>query len=448
MRLKIFYLILLVCLQIMDLRAGLNKELNSFFDSFGSSSNLTGGDIYEGQKAGYATGGGLSVRNRVWKTNPVTIDLPSMNSGCGGIDIHAGGFSFINSDQLIAQLKNIGSNAVGYSFLLGMESVSPQITNAIKQLESWSNDINGFGINSCEVASSLVGAIYPKNQMASEHICRTAGINNIKIQNYISGRHDCADQHKDPNIVNELREKNIFSGNLNVCWQALIQDPTFADDKELAEHFMTLMGTIITREEGDSTKLLSYPSKIKDDDFLRSLLDGGTLQSFKCDEHEKCLVLKVKNITIKEEDGWFNKAKTILLEIQEKIFQDEELTKEQISFLEKSRLPLYKIVNVLSAYKGAHCPLDLYQVADIIAMDMLLQYLREASEKVRESCYQLRGSQFYATEIDDYIKELNHVEKTLRYYEQRNVAVMARENQLIEKITLLESQLASELILY
>lgn len=448
MKLKIFPLFFLLCLQIMNLRADLNKELNSFFDAFGSSSNLNGADAYEGQKAGYATGGGLTVRNRVWRTNPVTIDLPSMNAGCGGIDIHAGGFSFINSEQLIAQLKNIGSNAIGYSFLLGLESVSPQITNTIKQLESWSNDINGFGINSCEVASSLVGAIYPKNQMASEHICRTAMINNSKVQDYIRGRHECSSNSKESTLINELSKKNIYAGNLNVCWQALMRDPTFAKDKILAEHFMTLMGTIITREEGSSTKLLSYPSKIKDDDFLRNLLDGGTLVSYKCDESEKCLVMKEHSIKIKEMDGWFNKAKKILLDIQEKIFQDEELTTQQISFLEKSRLPLYKIVNVLSAYKGAYCPIDLYQVADIIAMDMLLQYLREISEKVRESCHQLRSSQFYATEIDDYLKELNHVEKTLRYYEQRNAAMMTRENQLIEKITLIENQLASELILY
>ncbi len=109
----------------------LNTHLNAFFDSFGSVANVNSAEIYEGQKAGYATGGGISVRNRVMNSKLGNVQLPEINAGCGGIDIYTGGFSFIKSDELINTLKSIGSNAKGYAFLLGLETVSPQIANNI-----------------------------------------------------------------------------------------------------------------------------------------------------------------------------------------------------------------------------------------------------------------------------------------------------------------------------
>ena len=37
-------------------RADLNDELNKFFERAGASVNVTSGEIYQGQKAGYMTG--------------------------------------------------------------------------------------------------------------------------------------------------------------------------------------------------------------------------------------------------------------------------------------------------------------------------------------------------------------------------------------------------------
>ena len=57
----------------------------------------------------------------------VNARLPSLRAGCGGIDLFGGAFSFINKQQFVALLQNIGSNAVGYAFKLALQSISPDI---------------------------------------------------------------------------------------------------------------------------------------------------------------------------------------------------------------------------------------------------------------------------------------------------------------------------------
>jgi len=74
--------------------------------------------------------------------------LPGYRSGCGGIDLFMGGFSFINSDQLIALMKNIMNNAKGYAFTLALESATPQLANVIKFLQEQAAKINAMNVNS------------------------------------------------------------------------------------------------------------------------------------------------------------------------------------------------------------------------------------------------------------------------------------------------------------
>ena len=83
------------------IHADLKKDLNEFFDSFGASTNVSSAEVYEGQKAGYATGGSVTVRNRLLNSKILTVNLPKINAGCGGIDIYAGGMSFVSSEKLI-----------------------------------------------------------------------------------------------------------------------------------------------------------------------------------------------------------------------------------------------------------------------------------------------------------------------------------------------------------
>lgn len=431
--------------------ANLNHELNKFYNDLDGSANVISGDIYNGQKAGYMTGGGVTVRNRVMSSKLVNVNLPRFDAGCGGIDIFAGGFSFINHDQLIHTLKGIGSNAVGYAFLLGIETMSPQVANTMKQLQSWANQINSLNINSCETASTMVGAVWPQKTMASQQICRSIGGKNGTFNDYVSARHKCSNSSDYDHLMDSMGDNNLYKDILadeyNIAWEAIQKQKFIADNRELSEFFMSLMGTIIIRK-GTTLEIESWPSKIDDESFLKTIMQGGETEIYGCKNVPgKCLTIQLKKVNISQDSAWLGKIKNLLLGIQTKIVNDEELSQDERELISKTRLPLYKIINVLTAYKKGFCPIDLYQVADIVAMDLLIQYLREVVILVREGAYQLRRAQMYSEGIDEYLEELGRIEETIRYYETKTSNMIEREFQTIQKIQMIEEQIAAEIIL-
>ncbi|WP_296222037.1 conjugal transfer protein TraH, partial [uncultured Sphingomonas sp.] len=102
--------------------ADVGSEMNSYFNSAGASANVTGPTAFNGQAAGYYSGGSLWSRFPSKTVNPVNLALPSARAGCGGIDLFAGSFSFINADEMVAMLKATANNAIGFAFQLAIDS--------------------------------------------------------------------------------------------------------------------------------------------------------------------------------------------------------------------------------------------------------------------------------------------------------------------------------------
>ena len=194
------------------------------------------------------------------------------------------------------------------------------------------------------------------------------------------------------------------------------------------------------------------PSKIKDESFLQALIEGGKTTIYRCSDGKAsnyCLQIEEKEIDFSASHSWLGRVRQQLIHMQEKIVEDIELSEEEKVLLVRSRLPLYKIVNVLTAYKKGACPVDLYQVAEIVAMDLLMQFLSEAIEIVREGALQFKNEKMYGVdEINDFLEELKLVETKVRYYETRSMQLFEREFLLIQKIQLIEDQLRAELSFY
>jgi conjugative transfer pilus assembly protein TraH len=435
----------------------LNKDMNRFFNSFGSSANVNAGGIYEGQKAGYMTGGGLTIRNQSINTNVAHVDLPQFDAGCGGIDIYAGGFSFLEGKEIVESLKRIGAASASYAFLLGLETVSPQISNNIKQLQGWANDINRMNINSCEVASQMVGSVWPKDTMAKQQICKSISGKEGLFTDAAASRQKCAQKEEYGKQIKYIEEKpeykDLLVGNYNIAWEAIQKQGFLKKDKARAEIFMSLMGTVVVTEKGDGT-IDHFLSKVKEQAFVNTILRGGETKIYQCQDAEskllkldekKCLVVKEVLLSIDKDNSWTGKIHTILKGVETSIGNDEEISDDATELLTKTSLPLYKIVNVLTAYKHKRCPIDMYQVSDIVGMDMLVQYLREAVEVVRNGAFQARSVQMYGDKIDEYLRQLDSVEATIREYEVKTSRLMEREFQMMQRIQMYEDKIASEI---
>jgi conjugative transfer pilus assembly protein TraH len=136
-------------------------------DDWLDQSNTTQAGYFEGQQRGYYSVGSFKGR---WKSTadfPVTVEKPRVKSGCGGIDVFMGGFSFMDSDYLGDKLQNILTNAAGVAFDLALKTLCEQCSNTIKNFEAMSDALNQMQIDECAAGKELVGIVADKNGIRS-----------------------------------------------------------------------------------------------------------------------------------------------------------------------------------------------------------------------------------------------------------------------------------------
>ncbi len=161
----------LVWAPVTTVRASINSDLTDFFNQMGGYSNITSGGAFAGQSQNLVTGGSLYLRLPQQSYSMANLQLPGIKAGCGGIDVFAGSFSFINKEQFTQMLRNIGNNALGYVFQLGIDAVDPMIGNVLEKMRKAAALANDMNINSCEAGQALVNGIVGKIDLASQQGC-------------------------------------------------------------------------------------------------------------------------------------------------------------------------------------------------------------------------------------------------------------------------------------
>jgi len=147
---------LLIFLIIFNLIfAGIAKAdwLDDWFEQHTTSSP----NYFEAQKRGYLTFGSFSARTGVGERIPlVTIELPRVRGGCGGIDLFLGGFSFVNPDYLVQKLQNLIQAAPVVAFNLALKVLSSSLADEVKWVEDVVNFLNQLQFDECKFLQPLM----------------------------------------------------------------------------------------------------------------------------------------------------------------------------------------------------------------------------------------------------------------------------------------------------
>ena len=147
----------------------------------------TSPDYLSGQQRGYYAGGSFSGRWRSTAEYPVTVEMPRIKSGCGGIDVFMGGFSFMNTDYLVDKLQAILTNASAVAFDLALKTLCEQCSNTIKNFEALADKLNSLQIDECAAAKELVGIVADENGFHSTEVMRERLGTAIKENKLVSG---------------------------------------------------------------------------------------------------------------------------------------------------------------------------------------------------------------------------------------------------------------------
>ena len=363
-------LLLLGLLMSFNVQAGLEEELQRVFSS--ANANITEGGAYQGQQGGYYTGGGAYIRMPTRNVNPINIQLPSVQLGCNGLNAYIGSFSYIDSNKIVETLKTIGANSTAYAFSLALKQMSPMIMNQVEELHSKLNWANELSLNSCNAAKALVNTGASLLEESSVGACiREAQSRN---SDYFKAKTECQTQEK-VNISNKNNPDSI--SNTNIVWQMIQNDSLLKNlENETKWLLMSLVGTIVFKaEENQPVQPYFYYSKLHGNELLAGLATGKPFKVYACLD-EPCLMLGQKEITFNKEASFIGQVYKILNEIEQKTIEDEQsLTEKEKGFLETTRLPVYKFLNIQSAFQRGLILGSTEQYAEVISHEILHAFI-------------------------------------------------------------------------
>lgn len=370
--------------------ADTGQDLNDFFNQMGFASNVTDAHAYQTQAAGFAALGSVYARNQVRNIQIMHVDVPGFRSGCGGIDLFAGGASFINHDQIVKFMQSILSSGAGYALNLALETELPEIAHSMQFMQKLANEINTNNFNSCELGESAVGSLWSKNRAANQQICEDIGTHSGDFGDWARARHACSTGGEMDNQLQKAKENTEYKERVlfstNVVWDALQANSFLASDAKLAEAYMSISGTLVFDKQGAMT---AYPSLANNQDFIKSLLYGGQLPTYRCADSSKplhCLTVslsKESNQTISASHGLVLQVEQELHSIYDHIKSGTALSNQQKGFIEMTQPAVFSLIST-NAQQGIGIQ-GLYVLSQSVATDLLAQYLTNSLEVIRAS---------------------------------------------------------------
>lgn len=178
-------------LAALPAQADVNGDLNGFFGKLGYSGNVSQAQAWQGQAAGYFSGGSVYLRNPVKNVQLISMQLPSLNAGCGGIDAYLGSFSMISGEEIQRFVKQIMSNAAGYAFDLALQTMVPELKQAKDFLQKLANDVNSMNMSSCQAAQGIIGGLWPVTQVSQQKICQDIAGETNMFADWAASRQGC-----------------------------------------------------------------------------------------------------------------------------------------------------------------------------------------------------------------------------------------------------------------
>lgn len=446
------YFIFLMCIVFsLPANAGIEGELKNIVKEMkGDFVNKTKASTFHDQSAGHYTGGSLFVRNRVHKPQILHVTMPRLNAGCGGIDLYMGGISFIRSEELKKTMQAVIKSGSSLAFGLALSTWSPQLKAALDELAAKLQDINNLALNSCQAAATLMGGVLPRTQATSEALCHQIGISNSKFTDWAAARQECNTKPEQLAGLSAIGFDDVLQAEFNLAWWAL-HKAGLTHDREMAELFMSITGTIISKKAGGTLATpvrQHYHSLALDGNLMKAMIYGEEeVEYYACEgtgtlSRNGCLELHKKKKKIDGNNALIESVANLLSGIAEKVRKDDSaLDDAERALIQSTRLPILKFMAVQIAWRGTSQPVDVQKYAEIIAIDQLLFYFDTVLSVVSQNIHQLEAAQLDGQIIADFRKEVRHMrariaeqENSLNQKLMANMAAIEHMQQIEKKL--------------
>ena len=405
---------------------------SSLLDKMGVYSNINRPKIWEDQLRGYATGGSIYARSPTSDLQLLSLDPPSFDAGCGGININFGGFGYIKGKQLEEMIKNIGSNALSYGVMLTIKSISPQIADLLENLEAMARFMNSQNINSCQMGASIAAGLFPKNEHTQRLACqaRKMGGSGIgeKLSGYFTAREECNDAAEMTSTNSQDKDQTLLPAEYNLVWHALNKENSNLSQGD-KEFLMSLSGTIIALKGKDDVIGIHHKSSlIKGHGMLNALIFGGdvgnsgtNMQNFKiyrCDKADECLHPSITTRTWQKEDSILYKVSAVMESLENKVIDENagvsvSLDAKEKDLLSRSAVPILKLISLNAGLKGHGIKYTVEDYAEAVAFDYVIGYLDNLVDFVYRAVGNLEHAQIESDKIKEFKDEIKVIKQDL-----------------------------------
>lgn len=428
---------------------GISEDLTHYFKSLNMGANITEPHAYQGQQAGYYTGGSLYARSSVRNLQLMRITWPNVSAGCGGIDLTFGGFSHIKGKEFIDFTKNVMNNSQGFAFQLALEQASPLLGNIATKLQNVATWVNQGNLSSCQIAESTVLSLAPRTRQAQQHACQNIGQAKNIFSDFAEARQGCgkgSSNYDYDRVMNENPNHDEVIDNTNIAWKALNKNGLYANDTQLAELMMSLSGTLIITRDKEGMHFQRLASLVTNNNLISALLRGGEVKLYHCDEKINCLNPTLANVSIDDSHGLSSKVREILLSIADNIKNNVEQSEAAKGLIEATQYPVMKMLSVQLAFIKSSAIVDTTRYAEAIAIDILFQYLTESLQLIKQAAGNLQYPhdvmKAFQADLAEARRELSQMEGSA--HQRMSMAMqMIQETQTIEQM--LVGEFSSEL---
>lgn len=380
-------------------RADLAAEMGAMFDSL---VNVTAPTAHMGQRRGVLSGGSVYARNRVMTVNPIHIIPPSFDAGCGGIDLVAGGFSYISRDQLTQFFRSIAANAGSYAFKLALDSMCQNCGQVMDSLQKKVQALNSLFANSCQLGQGLVNdvinAFDTQQKIKHSEVSLVRGLGDVfESWTGVTGTDPIAQvQASAPDHARE-----VLQGNL--VWRALKEGAVEGwfdhGNDSLLEALMSVTGSVIVGPpepsadgRGSNNRLTPLPALLSLRDLLHGTTDEREVRVYRCapsrDTHD-CLSPHIQSLAL---EGMIERVRIVLIGdadnsglIAKFRLGVEDFTADEQAFMQVAPNGLGGAVATLARIDEGTAVLFAERAAPVIALELVQVLLHDMARAVSQA---------------------------------------------------------------
>ncbi|MBQ4839849.1 conjugal transfer protein TraH [Pseudoalteromonas luteoviolacea] len=129
--------------------------VDDWFDNATSSGTST----FKNQQRGFYSLGGMQGRINTTVENPISVQLPKLSGGCGGVNLFYGGISLMDEEYLVQKLENSMQAAPAIAFDMAVKTVTKEFSESLAKFEQITNALNGLQLDDCAIAKSAVTTV-------------------------------------------------------------------------------------------------------------------------------------------------------------------------------------------------------------------------------------------------------------------------------------------------